>query len=82
VESADGATATPGFVKPGDLVVADEVWKLWSTDQKLSKNHMSFFRMHRRFVHEETGVACDVILMIQSIGDLQLKFSVSNCKRD
>jgi len=70
VEGAGGATVTPGFVKPGDLVVVDEAWKLWSTDKKISKEHMNFFRMHRHFVHEETGVACDVILMIQSIGDL------------
>jgi len=70
VEGAGGATVTPGFVKPGDLVVVDEAWKLWSTDKKISKEHMNFFRMHRHFVHEETGVACDVMLMIQSIGDL------------
>lgn len=70
VENKDGATVTPGFVKPGDLVVVDEAWKLWATDKKVSPQHMNFFRMHRHFVHEETGVACDVVMMIQSIGDL------------
>jgi zona occludens toxin len=70
VEGSDGATVTPGFVKPGDLLVVDEAWKLWATDKKISKEHMAFFRMHRHFVHEETGVACDVVLMIQSIADL------------
>lgn len=70
VEGAGGATVTPGFVKPGDLLVVDEAWKLWATDKKISKEHMAFFRMHRHFVHEETGVACDVVLMIQSIADL------------
>ncbi|WP_245964985.1 zonular occludens toxin domain-containing protein [Trinickia dinghuensis] len=70
VEGAGGATVTPGFVLPGDLLVIDEAWKLWATDQKISKEHMAFFRMHRHFVHEETGVACDVVLMIQTIADL------------
>lgn len=70
IEGAGGATVTPGFVKPGDLLVVDEAWKVWSTDKKISKEHMAFFRMHRHFVHEETGVACDVVLMIQSIADL------------
>ncbi|QTO42805.1 zonular occludens toxin domain-containing protein [Burkholderia latens] len=70
VEGAGGATVTPGFVKPGDLLVVDEAWKLWSVGKKISSEHMSFFRMHRHFVHEETGVACDVVLMIQSIADL------------
>lgn len=70
MESSGGATVTPGFVKPGDLVVVDEAWKLWATDKKVSPEHMNFFRMHRHFVHEETGVACDVVLMIQSIADL------------
>jgi zona occludens toxin len=70
IEQAGGALVTPGFVKPGDLLVIDEAWKLWASDKKISKEHMSFFRMHRHFVHEQTGVACDVVLMIQSIADL------------
>jgi zona occludens toxin len=70
VEGSGGATVAPGFVRPGDLLVVDEAWKLWATDKKISKEHMAFFRMHRHFVHEETGVACDVVLMIQSIADL------------
>jgi zona occludens toxin len=75
-EGASGTVAavTPGFVEPGDFVVVDEAWKLWSQDVgKLSEEHMSFFRMHRHFVHPETGVACDVALMIQDISDLHRK---------
>ncbi|MFM2466666.1 zonular occludens toxin domain-containing protein [Paraburkholderia sp. RL17-368-BIF-A] len=72
-ESASGATVTPGFVQPGDLLVVDEAWKLWSSDKKLSDEHMAFFRMHRHFTHATTGVACDVVLMIQGIGDLHRK---------
>ncbi|VWD47011.1 Zonular occludens toxin [Burkholderia aenigmatica] len=72
-ESADGATVTPGFVQPGDLLVVDEAWKLWASDKKMSDEHMAFFRMHRHFTHPQTGVACDVVLMIQGIGDLHRK---------
>ncbi|WP_454874786.1 zonular occludens toxin domain-containing protein [Paraburkholderia xenovorans] len=72
-ESASGATVIPGFVQPGDLLVVDEAWKLWASDKKLSDEHMAFFRMHRHFTHDTTGVACDVVLMIQGIGDLHRK---------
>src|SRR5215472_16452202 len=37
VEGQGGAMVTPGFVKPGDLLVVDEAWKLWATDKKISK---------------------------------------------
>lgn len=72
-ESADGATVAPGFVQPGDLLVVDEAWKLWASDKKISDEHMAFFRMHRHFTHPDTGVACDVVLMVQDIGDLHRK---------
>jgi len=57
-------------VQPGDLVAIDEAWEFWSTGKKISLEHQRFFRMHRHCVHPETGVACDVALMMQSIGDL------------
>ncbi|VVE37106.1 Zonular occludens toxin [Pandoraea communis] len=60
----------PSIVFPGDLVAIDEAWNFWSIGNKLAPEHMRFFRMHRHYVHPETGVACDVALMIQSIGDL------------
>ncbi len=72
-ESSAGATVKPGFVEPGDLLVVDEAWKLWASDKKITDEHMAFFRMHRHFTHAQTGVACDVVLMIQGIGDLHRK---------
>ncbi|SDE51182.1 zona occludens toxin, partial [Paraburkholderia lycopersici] len=88
VESSDGAAVIPGVVLPGDFVVVDEAWKLWASDKKISPAHMAFFRMHRHFVHPDTGVACDVALMIQSIADLhrhlkaviELSFSMTKLK--
>ncbi len=59
------------IVKGGDLVAIDEAWRFWGTDSgKLSHEHMQFFRMHRHYVHPETSVACDVVLMTQDITGL------------
>ncbi|AJY29779.1 zonular occludens toxin family protein [Burkholderia thailandensis 34] len=69
-EGHEGAVVTPGFVQPGDFLVIDEAWKLWAVGAKIASEHMNFFRMHRHFVSAETGVSCDVALMIQNIADL------------
>lgn len=61
------------ILKAGDLLAVDECWKFWSTDNKISEAHMTFFRMHRHYTHPVTGVACDVALMIQDIGTLHRK---------
>ncbi|WP_428718299.1 zonular occludens toxin family protein [Undibacterium curvum] len=59
------------IVKGGDLVAIDEAWRFWGTDSgKLSHEHMQFFRMHRHYVHPETALACDVVLMTQDITGL------------
>lgn len=61
----------PSVVKGGDLVAIDEAWRFWGTDGgKLSHEHMQFFRMHRHYVHPDTAVACDVVLMTQDITGL------------
>jgi len=58
-------------VRGGDLVAIDEAWRFWGTDcGKLSHEHMQFFRMHRHYVHPDTAVACDVVLMTQDITGL------------
>lgn len=58
-------------VRGGDLVAIDEAWRFWGADSgKLSHEHMQFFRMHRHYVHPETAVACDVVLMTQDITGL------------
>lgn len=58
------------FCLAGDLVCIDEAWRFWGTDSKISKNHRIFFREHRHYVHAETKVSCDLVLMVQDIGDL------------
>jgi len=61
---------TDTIVQPGDLVAIDEAWRFWGTDNKLHKNHKSFFLEHGHFTDEKTGVACDLVLMIQDMGTL------------
>ena len=57
-------------VKPGDLVVIDEVWSFWGTDCKLSLEHQKFFRMHRHYTELGTGTSCDLCLQIQDLMSL------------
>lgn len=61
---------TKSVVLPGDLVAVDEAYKIWGQDCKIHNEHKVFFREHRHYVHPQTGVACDLVLMTQDIGDL------------
>lgn len=64
---------TPGeHVQPGDLVVIDEAWRYYARGVAISPNALEFFRMHRHFVGEN-GLSCDVVLITQTIGDLDNK---------
>jgi zona occludens toxin len=58
------------FCKAGDLICIDEAWRFWGGDCKLLQEHKVFFREHRHYVHETTKVSCDLVLMVQDIGDL------------
>ncbi|MGJ7490025.1 zonular occludens toxin family protein [Variovorax sp. ZT4R33] len=58
------------FCQPGDIVCIDEAWRFWGTDNKLLNEHKVFFREHRHFVHPDTKVSCDLVLMVQDISDL------------
>ena len=62
---------TDTIVQPGDLVCIDEAWRFWpSTGGVIHKNHKSFFLEHGHFTNEKTGVACDLVLMIQDMSTL------------
>lgn len=63
----------PSVVKKGDLVAIDECWRFWGNEHAISEEHMEFFRMHRHYCHPETGVSCDISLMIQDMGSLHRK---------
>lgn len=65
--------STPTVVRGGDLVVIDECWRWWATGMKITPEHMAFFRMHRHFIDPVTSVSCDIVLVVQDIGDLDRK---------
>lgn len=66
----DPESSTDSVVKPGDLVLVDEVWAFWGTDVKLTPEHQKFFRMHRHYTEVGTGVSCDLVIMIQDLSSL------------
>lgn len=59
-------------VQPGDFIVIDEAWRFWDTQAKPSHEHKQFFKMHRHYANPETGVTCDLALIIQDISGLYL----------
>lgn len=72
-----GGSDPDSFIQPGDLLALDEIWRFWgglaksdSEGKKRPPSVMNFFRMHRHFTHEKTGVACDVALITQDVMDL------------
>lgn len=73
----DQDDGTKAFIRPGDLVALDEIWRFWqgfgvkdADGGKRPERVMNFFRMHRHFTHLETGVSCDVALITQDIMDV------------
>lgn len=64
--------AAETVVRSGDFVVIDEAWRFWPTSQRIPHEHMQFFRMHRHYAHPDTGVTCDIALLIQDISGLHL----------
>jgi zona occludens toxin len=69
-------TEVDTFCKAGDLICIDEAWRFWGGDCKLLQEHKVFFREHRHYVHEATKVSCDLVLMVQDIGDLTRSLKV------
>ncbi len=62
-------------VKPGDLVILDECWRWMSAGAHIPPAMFAFLREHRHFV-DGKGVSCDVVLITQSISDLDRKVRV------
>lgn len=57
------------FIKAGDLVALDEIWKFFPPDAKLPEYVLNFFRMHGHFVNQSTGLTCEVALISQDVSD-------------
>lgn len=76
VELVPGVAVVDSICRAGDLVVIDECWRWWGAGSKISAAHMNFFRMHRHFVDLKTSASCDLVLIVQDIGDLDRKLKV------
>lgn len=63
----DGLAAPDTFCKAGDLIIADEIHRLWDKDSAICSEHRSFFAEHRHFTDDLTGVSCDFVFMNQSL---------------
>lgn len=62
--------------QPGDLICIDEAWRFWGTEGKPCNEHSIFFREHRHYIHPDSGVCCDLALMVQDISDLHRSLKV------
>lgn len=72
MEADDGVavTVTDSVVQPGDLVIIDEAWKWFEQGSDISEDMLNFFRFHRHYKHPDTDIPCDLIVITQSIIDL------------
>jgi zona occludens toxin len=63
-------------VQGGDLVILDECWRFFGPGQQVVPDCFAFLREHRHFVNA-AGVSCDLVLISQSIQDLDRKVRVT-----
>lgn len=59
------------LVQGGDMVCIDEAWRFFGTGVRLHESTQIFLREHRHFTDPDTNVSCDLVLLLQSITDLQ-----------
>lgn len=69
----DQAEGIDSFILPGDLVALDEIWRFWDGFSKPPERFMNFVRMHRQFVHSESGLTCELVLITQDVMDIGRK---------
>lgn len=69
----DQVDGIDSFVQPGDLVALDEIWRFWDGFAKPPERFMNFVRMHRQFVHPESGLTCELVLITQDVMDIGRK---------
>ncbi len=58
------------IVRGGDMVVLDEVWRVWEDGKKLHDDDRRFLRMHRHLMNAETRVTCDIAIISQTFTDV------------
>lgn len=58
------------LIREGDVVVLDEVWRIWKRGAKIDPKDEFFWRMHRHLAHPETGVTTDIVVITQNWSSL------------
>jgi zona occludens toxin len=53
------------IIQPGDLVVVDEAWEIFSDDKKLSERVQTWIAMQRHYAHPATGQTSDLVVLSQ-----------------
>ncbi len=60
------------LIRGGDILVLDEVWRIWKRGAKIAPEDEMLWRMHRHILNSETHVSTDIVLITQNWGDLNL----------
>ncbi len=58
------------LIRGGDVLVLDEVWRIWKRGAKIHPNDEMLWRMHRHILHPVTNVSVDIVLITQNWPDL------------
>lgn len=58
------------FLRPGDLLALDEIWRFWKKRGEIHPRCQNFFRMHGHMPDPKTGLVCEIALITQSIRDI------------
>ena len=64
-----GANADDTIVQPGDVVVIDEVWRVFKDVKKIGERRESFIAEHRHFVGED-GKPCELHVINQDVTEI------------
>jgi zona occludens toxin len=54
------------FIRPGDLLALDEIWRFWKKRGDIHPRAQNFFRMHGHMPDPQTGFVCEIALITQS----------------
>jgi len=58
------------IIRGGDMLVLDEVWRVWEDGQKIHSDDRRFLRMHRHLVHPVSLATCDIAIIAQNFTDV------------
>jgi zona occludens toxin len=69
-DGEDAKLDSASIVQGGDIVVLDEIWRIWEDGKRMHADDVKFLRMHRHVLNPTTHVSCDVVIIAQDYGDV------------